>query len=113
MPEYTPPPSPFLSASDLPSNEDTVLTITSFTEEWLRQGERQVNKCVLKFAERESGLPLNIGNGKVIVDLYGKEMNNWIDKKITLYVDPNVSYNGSQVSGIRVRPITNKEEDSV
>ena len=102
MPVFTPP-SSYLRASDLPPDADTPVTIESFSEESLRQGERQVKKKVLKFAGFDRGFPLNTGNGNVICQMYGTEMNNWIGKPITLYVDLNVEYNGERVAGIRVR----------
>lgn len=96
--------SQYLRASDLTGHDDKIVTIRSFTEESLRQGPRQAKKWVLQFDELEGGLALNAGNGKVISELYGEEMDGWIDKKVALYVDPHVEFNGEQVSGIRVRP---------
>ena len=93
----------FLSASDLAKNEDTVVTIKFYETETLRQGERTVRKWVLHFKELDGGLPLNAVNGRTICDMYGWAMDNWIDNKIALYVDPSVEYNGQEVGGIRVR----------
>ncbi|TKB77284.1 MAG: hypothetical protein E8D42_14285 [Nitrospira sp.] len=97
------PPVSFLRASDLPGDKDTIVTIQSVTEEDLRYGTRPGKKPVLWFKELESGFALNVGNGNVVVGLFGYEMDNWAGRKIALYIDPNVEFNGERVSAIRVR----------
>lgn len=103
MPTFTTT-SAYLRADDLSPDGDTVLTIASFEKQSLRQDERTKEKWVLHFAGREGGLALNDTNGRVLCELFGKEMDEWIGKAICLYVDPHVQYNGSQVAGIRIRP---------
>lgn len=97
-------PSTYLRATDLPPDQDTVVTIVSFAQERFDQKGRTVDKWVLFFKELPGGLPLNKATGKAICDQLGDEMGNWIGKQIVLYVDPNVQYEGKQVSGIRIRP---------
>ena len=109
MPVFTPP-SSYLRASDLPPDADTPVTIESYSEESLRQGEKHVTKTVLTFAGFDKGFPVNSGNGNVICQMYGAEMNDWIEKPLMLYVDPNVEYNGQRVAGIRVRRIPHKNK---
>ena len=41
--------------------------------------------------------------GKKIAELYGKDIENWIGKKITLYYDANVRVAGKRVGGTRVK----------
>lgn len=103
MPTFTTT-SAYLRADDLPPDGDTVLTIASFEKQSLRQGERTVEKWVLHFHEREGGLALNDTNGRVLCELLGKEMDGWIGRPISLFVDPHIQYNGSPVAGIRIRP---------
>jgi hypothetical protein len=62
-----------------------------------------VRKWVLQFDEIEAGLALNDTNGRAICRLHGKEMNEWVGKKVALYVHPGVEYNGVYLRGIRVR----------
>lgn len=94
----------YLQASDLPDGEDTVVTIRSFERRELRQDDRTVTKWVLSFDEIEGGLALNDTNGRAISKLLGKEMNEWIGRKIVVYIHPGVEYNGIHTRGIRVRP---------
>ena len=105
MPVFTPP-SSYLRASDLPTDADTTVTIESFSEESLKH----VTKTVLKFVGFDRGFPVNTGNGNVICQMYGAEMNDWIEKPLILFVDQNVEYNGKRVAGIRVRSIPNKNK---
>jgi hypothetical protein len=99
--------SPYLRTSDLSVNEDTVLTIRSYENQDMmaqrKGGRRRVRRPVLYFEERKECLALNNPNGKAICDLYGKEMDNWIGKKISLFVDQSVQMRGDFVFGIRVR----------
>lgn len=97
-------PSQYLSAGDLSPDEDTILTVRSHTRESLYQDGRTKTKPVLYFDEVESGWTVNKGNGKILCDLFGDETDSWVGRKIALYVDPNVEYDGDRVSGIRVRP---------
>lgn len=94
----------YLQASDLPDGEDTILTIRSFERRDLRHNDRTTPKWVLSFDEIEAALALNDTNGRAISKLLGKEMKEWIGKKIVLYVHPSVEYNGVHLRGIRVRP---------
>ena len=93
----------YLQASDLPDDEDIILTIRSFERKELRQDDRTVMKWVLYFEEIEEGLALNDTNGRAIRRLLGKEMEGWRGKRIILYVHPSVEYNGVHLRGIRVR----------
>src|SRR5689334_4340513 len=93
----------YLQASDLPDNEDTIVTIREFERKEMRQDDKTVMKWVLYFVEIEAGLALNDTNGRAICRSLGKEMNEWKGKKISLYVHPGVEYNGMYLRGIRVR----------
>ena len=68
------------------------------------QGKDQSEKYVLFFQELKKGLGLNKTNGKMCSKLFGsEEMDDWIGKKIALYVKDDVEYAGEIVSAIRVR----------
>ncbi|WHZ25326.1 MAG: hypothetical protein OJF51_000121 [Nitrospira sp.] len=98
------PPITLLRATDLPTDRDTVVTIQSVTEEDLKYGAKPAKKPVLWFRELEKGFALNVGNGNVVVGLFGYEMDDWVGQRIALFIDKNVEYNGERVSAIRVRP---------
>ncbi len=61
-------------------------------------------KWCMAFNEVEKPMVLNSTNGQIIAAITGsEETDNWIGKKIVLYDDPNVSFGGKLVGGIRVR----------
>lgn len=65
-------------------------------------------KPVLYFKGREQGpgLVVNATNGKTLAGMYGAHVEEWVGKKITLYVDRNVRSpsGGGAVDGLRIRP---------
>lgn len=103
MPKFTTP-SNYLKHQELDEAADTVVTIDSFKYEEVGQGEQKKEKWVLYFSELDKGLVLNSTNGKTICKLYGEEMDEWVGKKLSLYVKDDVEFAGELVSAIRVRP---------
>jgi hypothetical protein len=84
-----------------------LVTISALTQENVaQQGAEPDMKTALHFSELDKPLVLNITNGQIIARITGFDDNietNWIGTKIVLYHDPNVSYAGKLVGGIRVR----------
>ena len=78
----------YLSAKDYVEGERLVLSIAKVTEEDFedRETKAQVRKWVLYFAEKKPGLVLNKGNGRTLIQLYGKDSDAWIGKKVALLV---------------------------
>lgn len=100
------PASRYLHRFDIPHDKDTVLTIRSYEKQDMRSKKGRVRRVVLYFVERPECLALNKPNGKAISALLGDEMDNWIGKKIALFVDASIQMYGMPLSGIRVRPHT-------
>jgi len=48
-------------------------------------------------------LPLNKVNLEACCAAWGDEMNDWIGKKVKLFVDQNVTFQGRKVPGIRMQ----------
>ncbi len=68
------------------------------------EGAGQELKWCLHFAELEKPLVLNQTNIQLCAAICGSEdTDHWIGKRIVLYTDPNVSYQGKLIGGIRVR----------
>lgn len=68
------------------------------------QNEPAEMKYVLQFHELEKPLVLNSTNGQLIAQITGSEdFDQWIGKRIVLFVDPNISMGGKLVGGIRAR----------
>lgn len=69
-----------------------------------KEGAGQELKWCMTFSEIEKPLVLNSTNIQLCAKICGSEdTDQWIGKRIVLYADPNVSYAGKLVGGIRVR----------
>lgn len=61
-------------------------------------------RWALHFRELDKPMILNSTNGQIIAKITGsEESDDWDGKQIVLYHDPNVSFGGKLVGGIRVR----------
>lgn len=81
------------------------MTIRTITQENVaKQGAPEELRWCLHFDEVEKPMVLNSTNGQIIAAITKSEdTDNWLGHKIVLYDDPNVSFGGKLVGGIRVR----------
>ena len=81
------------------------VTISGVSQENVAgEGAPEDLKWCLHLTECEKPMVLNSTNGQIIAKIIGsEESDNWIGHKIVLYDDPNVSFGGKLVGGIRVR----------
>ncbi len=69
-----------------------------------KEGAEPELKWCLGFAETDKPLVLNSTNIQLCERIFASDdTDEWVGKKVVLYVDPNVSYGGKVVGGIRVR----------
>jgi hypothetical protein len=69
-----------------------------------QEGAEPEHKWALTFEESDKPLVLNFTNIQLCEKVFGSDdTDHWKGKKVVLYVDPNVSYAGKIVGGIRVR----------
>ena len=69
-----------------------------------KEGAGEEMKWCLTFAEVDKPLVLNSTNIQLCARICGSDdTDDWAGKKIVLYTDPNVSYAGKIVGGIRIR----------
>ena len=78
-------------------------------------------RAVVHFNELEKPMVLNSTNGQIIARIAGTEEDietSWRGVRVVLYNDPNVSFGGKLVGGIRVRapkaapaPVAPKQTD--
>lgn len=69
-----------------------------------QEGADEEQKWCLTFNELDKPLVLNVTNIQLCEEIFGSdESNDWIGKRLVLYVDPNVMYAGKRTGGIRVR----------
>lgn len=92
--------SKYLKAADI--EDDCVFTIAGVQMEEIGQNEKKDNKPVLYFEEEERGLVLNKTNINSIANLYGEETDEWVGKKIGLFIAPT-TFEGRTVESIRVK----------
>ena len=79
----------YLSAKDYEEGESLTLTIKSIKLDEFDDRENEgvkIQKYVLYFNEKKPGLVLNKGNGRTLIQLYGKDSDAWIGKKVALLV---------------------------
>lgn len=100
--------SNFLTRADV--GRGMLVTIKECHQENVaKQGAPEELRWCLTFDEAEKPLVLNSTNGQIIASITGQDdTDNWTGHKIVLYDDPNVSFGGKLVGGIRVRAPRNQ-----
>jgi hypothetical protein len=95
--------SKFLKQSDIGAG--ALMTVTGCERyNVAKEGAEPELKWCLTFQENDKPLVLNSTNIQICERVFGSDdTDHWVGKKIVLYVDPNVSYGGKVVGGIRVR----------
>lgn len=97
--------SKFLKRQDVGAG--VLATIRDVVQENVaKEGAPEELRWCMHFEESNLDKPmvLNSTNGQIIAKIAGsEESDNWIGTKIVLYDDPNVSFGGKLVGGIRVR----------
>ncbi len=69
-----------------------------------KEGADEEHKWCLTFRELDKPLVLNSTNIQLCEQITGSDdTDHWVGKQIVLYVDPNVSYQGKLIGGVRVR----------
>jgi hypothetical protein len=96
--------SKFLKRDDV--GPGVLVTISSVEKvNVAKEGAEPEMKFAITFAELDKPMVLNSTNGQIIAKITGIEdpIESWAGHKIVLYDDPNVSFAGKLVGGIRVR----------
>ncbi|MCR4342113.1 MAG: hypothetical protein NUW01_19730 [Gemmatimonadaceae bacterium] len=95
--------SKFLKKEDVGTG--ALLTVESIDQHNVaKEGADPEMKWCMSFAECEKPLALNSTNIQRCQNIFGSDdTDDWTGHKIVLYSDPNVSFQGKLVGGIRVR----------
>ena len=105
----------FLKSEDVENaGGDMTLTISKVErKEYEDNGKKEV-KGVLSFSDDDRQLSLNVTNTNILIGMFGARNIDvaWVGKKITVYVDPNISFSGKIVKGLRIRNVNAKEAQS-
>lgn len=95
--------SKFLKKEDVGSG--ALLTVASVIQKNVaKEGAEPEMKWCLTFTDSDKPLVLNSTNIQLCQQIFGSDdTDHWIGKQLVAYTDPNVSYAGKIVGGIRVR----------
>lgn len=95
--------SKYLKQSDV--EEETEVTIAKVGQlNVAKEDEPAEMKWAAKFQELKKPMILNSTNIQLLAKACGSEdSDDWIGKKVTIYSDPNVSFGGKLVGGLRVK----------
>ena len=96
-------PSNTLTAADIKGHEPTVTIKTITTETFTGRDGKKQPKLRIVFEGKEKAFICNITNAKRIEFMYGDETDDWIGKRITLFVDL-VTFGNEVTEAIRVKP---------
>lgn len=95
--------SKFLQKSDV--GNGVLLTVTTCTKQDVSMEEEPEEfKWTLSFKEVVKPLVLNSTNIQLCEKIFGSDdTDHWAGQRLVLFTDPNVSYGGRLIGGIRVR----------
>lgn len=95
--------SRYLAQKDV--DPPVLVTIQGYEEINLaKDGAEPQMRWILRFKELDKPMTLNTTNGQIIAAIIGSgEFDDWMGHKIVLYRDPNISFGGELVGGIRCR----------
>lgn len=96
----------YIGEADFEPGEEKVLTIASInSKETIVTNEGKSTKAVVHWVEKEKSMILNVARAKAIQKVTGTPyMDEWVGKKVQLYIDNKVKAFGEIVSAVRVRP---------
>jgi hypothetical protein len=94
--------SKFLRKEDI--EDDVVVTMKNVTLETM-PGDDGEQRWVLSFREIPKGLVLNTTLIRMLEKTHGRHSDDWVGKKIILFVDPSVTFKGQVMGGLRLRPM--------
>lgn len=83
--------------------DEAICTIKGVRLEDLGKDEAKEERWILYFREQSKGMVLNVTTIRVLEQALGGDTDQWIGNKVIVYVDPNVSFGGKVVGGLRLR----------
>jgi hypothetical protein len=93
----------YLKKEDLSDPVDTELLWVK-EEKVTAPGKGTTTRLVAHFEGLSKGLVLNTANCETLLEITGTDdPNEWKDVAVQLYVDPDVTYGGKKIGGIRIR----------
>lgn len=100
-------PSKFLKQADVP--QPALVDLTRISKEQVNQeNDPEEHKWVAHFREFDRPLVLNTTNLNALSLIFGSEDSDDWKGECVIYTDPNVSFGGKLVGGLRVRKAKNQ-----
>src|SRR5512137_2490323 len=96
-------PKRFLKAGMF-GGRDVTLTISKVFREVLEGDKGPKMTAILSFAERPQQLTLNVTNGTCIKEMFGRETDLWVGKRVTLFPMNYKSQHGDLAIRVRGSP---------
>lgn len=96
--------SKYLKQSDV--DQDYIVTVESLAHVNVapKDADQDEMKWTIHFAEFDKPMVLNSTNIQLLAKACGSdETDDWIGKQVIVYTDPNVSYGGKLVGGLRIK----------
>lgn len=95
--------SRFLTRADV--GRGILVTIAEiYQDNVAKEGAPEEYKWCIRFVEHDKPMVLNATNGQIIASIcHSEETDDWPGHKVVLYDDPNISFAGKLVGGIRAR----------
>ena len=95
--------SKFLSAADVGTRKIRIKILKVRNKELIGKDDKKRMRFVLFLESLDKPMVLNATNKDALVSALGKPPANWINASVGLYVDPNVTFGGSRIGGLRLR----------
>lgn len=97
-------PSNYLKQSDF--DQDYIVTVRKIEQKNIAmEGKPADMKWLAYFTEFEKPMVLNSTNIQLMEKACrSDDTDDWLGKEIIVYTDPNVSYGGELVGGLRIKP---------
>lgn len=96
--------SKYLKKEDLDQDTGNLVTIKAYSRvDVSQEGEPPEYKYVVGFHEFDKPMVLNTTNQAILAQIFGDDAEASIGHQVVVYNDPNISFGGKIVGGIRIR----------
>lgn len=93
----------YLGSWDIPEHEDLIVTIDHCEEQIIKTERGESTEVVAIFKDAKPMILNKTNQNAIATALKSKKFEEWENRKIALYVNPNVAAFGKTVEAVRVR----------
>lgn len=107
--------SPYLSSADIVEPTDLTIMRVVLEPDKTKKSKELFNTAYFEQKEIRPGetlkpMILNAGNSRIMKDMTGSHfIEDWLNVRVQIYVDPNVQHMNSIVEGLRINPVAPPE----